>query len=192
MSIVVLLSGGLDSVTLATLAKRAGVLSAAVFVDYGQPARQQELTAARRWSSLQRARLYEISATPHGVEAMEGVGLKGPRIVPCRNLVLVSLAATVAASIGAQEVWYGATGADQKEYADCRPVYAQAMTAVLEPFGVSAHAPLAGMRRSDVCLLAKALGVVVGDTWSCYSPDSGGKPCGACNSCLQPKESTNG
>lgn len=183
MSVVVLLSGGLDSVVLATMARRAGKLAVAVFVDYGQPAAEQERLAAQRWAGKTRTNLVEISTRIPGTEELEDK--TGPCVVPCRNLILVSLAASVAVEWGAVEVWYGATAADQADYIDCRPSYAEAMSVALSGFGVSVHVPLTGMRRGDICVLAKALEVDVKDTWSCYEPKADGQPCGVCSSCRQ-------
>jgi 7-cyano-7-deazaguanine synthase len=184
---VVLLSGGLDSIVLATMAERAGFLSGAVFVDYGQPSREQEREAVRLWCGKTRAALVELRAEIPGVDAMQiGAGKTGPRVIPCRNLILLSLAAGVAAQRKAREVWYGATVADQTLYPDCRPEFAAALSEVLRlENGVSIHAPLSGMRRTDVVALALALGVHRSETWSCYEPDAEGRPCGQCNSCLQ-------
>jgi 7-cyano-7-deazaguanine synthase len=189
-SVVVLFSGGVDSTVLVTIAERSNRLAAAVFVDYGQPAVSQERVAAQRWSGLNRARLVEVKASIFGSEAALaiGAGKSGPRVVPCRNLILLSMAAGVAISLGAREVWYGATAADQADYPDCRPVFAAALSRVLAlEGGVSAHAPLSGMRRQDVVSLGRALGVSFVNSWSCYEPIEG-RPCGACNSCMQDHE----
>jgi 7-cyano-7-deazaguanine synthase len=185
--VVVLLSGGVDSAVLASIAARANRLACAVFVDYGQPAAIQERTAASRWCGLNRARLEQLRADFPGVDTLAiGAGASGPRIVPCRNLILISLAASVAASCGASEVWYGATAADVAEYPDCRPEYAAALGRVLAlDGGVTIHAPLSGMRRQDVVSLGRALGVVLSECWSCYQPAATGEPCGTCNSCRQ-------
>lgn len=185
--VIVLLSGGLDSTVLATVAARARRLTAAVFVDYGQPAATQERVAAQRWCCLNRARLVEVGASMPGIAAMAiGAGAPGPRVVPCRNLILISLAASVAADLSAREVWYGATAADQASYPDCRPEFVAALSQVLAlDGGVCVRAPLSGMRRSEVRALAEALGVVRADTWSCYEPRANGAPCGACDSCRQ-------
>lgn len=185
-TVVVLFSGGVDSTVLATIAERSNRLAAAVFVDYGQPALSQERVAAQRWCGLNRTRLIEARATIAGTDAALaiGAGQPGPRVVPCRNLIFLSIAAGAAVTLGAREVWYGATLSDQADYPDCRPEFAAALSRVLELDGVSVHAPLSGMRRQDVVSLGRALGVSFVNSWSCYEPIAG-KPCGACNSCRQ-------
>lgn len=187
MSVVVLLSGGLDSVVLATVARQAGDLAAAVFVDYGQPAVEQERRASALWCGRNKTRLVALAGAVPAVGVLAaGVGAAGPRVVPCRNLILLSLAAGVAAELGASEIWYGATAGDQAAYPDCRPEFAAALSDVLGlEVGISVHMPLSGMRRSDVLALARALDIDVSETWSCYQPTAGGQPCGACNSCRQ-------
>lgn len=185
--VMVLLSGGLDSTVLATIANRAGRLAVAAFVDYGQPAAAQEREAAQRWCGRNTSRLIELRAAfPAAIGLASGVGAPGPRVIPCRNLILISLAASSAPEVGAREVWYGATGADQASYPDCRPEFAAALSAVLAlDGGVTVRAPLAGMLRPEVRALAVALQVAVADTWSCYQAREDGMPCGECDSCRQ-------
>jgi len=185
--VAVLFSGGLDSTVLATIAARAGRLAAAAFVDYGQPAVEQEREAAQRWCGRNGSRLVELRAAfPAAAALANGVGASGPRVIPCRNLILIALAASSAPEIGAREVWYGASGADQASYPDCRPEFAAALSVVLAlDGGVVVRAPLVGMLRSEVRALAVALQVVIADTWSCYEPRQDGTQCGECDSCRQ-------
>jgi 7-cyano-7-deazaguanine synthase len=46
------------------------------------------------------------------------------------------------------------------------------------------HTPLIRLSKADIVRLGAELGVPFGLTHSCYDPDSNGRPCGACDSCL--------
>jgi 7-cyano-7-deazaguanine synthase len=184
--VAVLLSGGLDSIVLAMMASKAGILAGGVFINYGQPALEQERQAASRWASLHNERLEILKVGLSAESLAAGVGAPGLRIVPSRNIVLVSLAAHAAARLNASEVWYGATAEDQG-YPDCRPEFVSALSAALalDLPGVSVRIPLSGMNRREVRALADALEVNTREVWSCYQPTAEGKPCGSCNSCRQ-------
>ncbi len=186
--VVVLHSGGLDSTTLAQMVNDSGRLAASVFIDYGQPALEQEGRAVRRWCGLNHVRLV-VSAVdiPGARESMYlGTGVPGSRVIANRNAIMLSLAAAAAVGLGAREVWYGATAADAFDYPDCRPDFAAALSYALElACGIRVRCPFASMERAEVRALSVALQVVSDCVWSCYQPTDAGEPCGACNSCCQ-------
>jgi 7-cyano-7-deazaguanine synthase len=188
-SVVVLLSGGVDSVTLAHMAHDAGRLNSCVFVDYGQPSERQEHLAAWRCCERLGARLHVLTCQIPGAKWMEaGEGVEGSRYVPARNMVLLSLAVAHAKNVGADVVWYGATAEDAEDYPDCRASFVDAMDAVAKMTeDVWITAPLVGTSRTGVLAIANATGVHIDDCWSCYEPIEGVNPCGLCNSCKQPR-----
>jgi len=180
MSQLVLLSGGLDS---AVMLWRASA-PVGLFINYGQPAALQESGAARalamaRGCGLEFAivslRLGDMSA-PEGEE--------GPRVVPGRNLALLSIAANYASAVGADEVWIGAHHDDSQDYPDCRPGFMhRANTATQMGCGVTVKAPLLDSRKAHILHEAHSLGVPVALCWSCYTPTADGRKCKTCNSC---------
>lgn len=184
MSVVVLMSGGLDSTVCAEMALRDGVLAGCVFVDYGHPARQAEAWRAFAWAERRGVRLHVLHAMGLCLGGMDGRPGSSAQFVPARNAILISMAANVAASWKAESVWIGATAADLDSYPDCRGDFLIPMChALLKGYGVTVKAPLIGMTRREVSKLARDLGVRRRQVWSCYGP--GPEPCGECASCRQ-------
>ena len=98
--VIVLLSGGLDSTVLATMARRDGRLSACLVARYGQPHVEAETAAASAWCARHGAARLVLDVPVIGVEASmaTGHGTPGPRVLPGRNLVLVAHAVQLAAA----------------------------------------------------------------------------------------------
>ena len=160
---VLLLSGGLDSAVCLALSKP----DHALFVDYGQPHLVEERDCATRLSAhagveLTRARISVRMEINRDDATM---------LVPGRNLILISLAATLGTP-----VVIGCNADDYAVYLDCRPEF----FGVLRPI-VKVETPLIGMSKVQIGEMARSLGV--GETWSCYYPQDG-QPCGGCDACL--------
>lgn len=186
---LLLLSGGLDSVVLAETLRREGRLCAVVHFVYPHPAQAYERRAvhrlASRWHSAGdatplRILLLNLSAS----ELSAGIGTKGPRIVPARNLALLAMAANMAPSFGASRLAFGATREDVSSYPDCRPGYFETLNQLLAPFAVEVVAPFASRSRHQIAEMASHFGLMRDDWWSCYEPKAGA-PCRACDSCRQ-------
>jgi 7-cyano-7-deazaguanine synthase len=188
--VLVLFSGGLDSTTLLYEAVGAGRLGLAVWMRYPHPACAAEYraqVAIRRDLELRgiKVRLMELSPPIFGTDTMHaGVGATGPRVLPGRNLLFLSLAVNIAAANGLAEVQFGASDADADNYPDCRPAFVESVDAMSRAWGVRVRAPLLGSSRADVLRRAGAAGVPLGLVWSCYEPREGA-PCGECDSCTQ-------
>lgn len=177
-NVVVLLSGGLDSMVLAERARVAGTLAGCVFVDYGHPAQIPEGWKAFSYCGskgvpLKVVHVFGLCLGDMGTEV-------GARVVANRNAVLLSAAANAAVSFfGASEIQIGAISDDQRDYVDCRPEFFWSMT---EALGLSVSAPLVTLSKEDVMREAVFLGLRPADSWSCYGP--GPEPCGSCPSCV--------
>lgn len=176
--VLILLSGGADSSLLASMAP-AG--SRALFIAWGQPAEREEALAACRVAARFGLPLDHQSTMLPGSAMASGVGVPGPRVVPGRNLILVSLAVAHAVLHGVDVVWFGASDADRAEYADCRREFVVAADALCRSaYGVGIEAPLLDTPREVVMMRARGL-----PTWSCYQPVAAYTPCGTCNACLR-------
>lgn len=185
--VVVLLSGGADSTLLAERAHRAGTLHSCHFFHYGQPAGEAEWSAAKAWGKTRGVHVERTDLALPGVSAMQiGSGVPGPRVLVGRNLVLLSLAVSRAAAVGASEVQFGANADDQADYIDCRGSWVDALSAcALGCAGVRVAAPLVGMTKGQILGELEALGVALESTWSCYQPaEWPWTPCGTCNACV--------
>ena len=172
---VVLLSGGVDSLVCAELERRSGTLSHCLFVDYGHPSQAQEGWKAFAYCGAREVPLTVIQAFGMRLDDMQSQ--VGPRLVPARNAVLLSLAAN-ASECGA--IVIGCNKADSTDYADCRPDFLSNMATGL---GVDIRAPLLTKTKPEIVAMARALGLRRSDSWSCYV--GGLVECGTCPSCIE-------
>ncbi len=201
-SAVVLLSGGLDSMVVAALAKEGSFAVWALTIDYGQRHRR-ELESAQmvaRAIGVERHVVLPLDLRAFGGSALtadiavpkDGLGANIPiTYVPARNLVFLSLTVAFAEASGAHDVFIGVNALDYSGYPDCRPEFIAsfAETARLgtregvegRPFTI--HAPLQHMTKADIAREAGRLGLDTGLSWSCYDPTGDGLACGACDSC---------
>lgn len=174
-----LLSGGMDST--AILVEHP--IDLCVFVAYGQPAQEQEREAATRISDLYGAPLKIVSVSPLALRTMEDeTGKPGPRVVPGRNAILLSIAANLTKPVGA--VYIGCCLDDLQAYPDCGEPFIQAVSHALSVgYGVRVEAPLLYKTKQQIRqILAKNHRAYL-LCWSCYTPVDG-EPCETCNSCL--------
>ena len=179
--VLVLCSGGPDSLVLAERARLSGRLRMLLFAWYDHPANREESAAVFRYMTAAGVEAVEVNMT--AMHARELANDDGPRVVPGRNLVLLSVAINRAAALGCSEVWIGANAADQRDYPDCRPGYLDAVSALGAPWGVRVVAPLVDTEKPQIIEEAARLGVLDG-SWSCYAPVDR-DPCGCCASCVE-------
>lgn len=199
---VVLLSGGLDSTTVAAIARERGFALLALTVDYNQRHRI-ELDHARHIAETFGAERHVV--LPLDLRAFGGSALTDeievpkdgvrPGIpvtyVPARNTVFLSLALAWAEAAGARDIFIGVNALDYSGYPDCRPDFirafegmaAQATKAGVEGARFTIHTPLLDMSKADIVREAARLNVDLGQTWSCYDPTPQGQHCGRCDSC---------
>lgn len=181
--VVVLMSGGVDSMVCAEMALCAGKLAGCVFIDYGHPARQAEAWRAFAWAERRRVRLHVLHAMGLHLGEMDGAPGVSPQVVPARNAIFLAMASNIAASWGAAEVWIGANQADAADYPDCRSnVLTPLSHALLRSCGVSVFAPLLHLAKPEIVQMAADYGLSPDEWWACYG--GGPEPCGRCASCL--------
>lgn len=200
---VVLLSGGLDSATVAALARAEGYAVYALTIDYGQRHRIELEAAARVAAAVPVAehRTVRLDLRTIGGSALtddiavpkDALSSEIPvTYVPARNTVMLALALGYAEVIGSTELWVGVNAVDYSGYPDCRPEFVRAFQdlaqvatkAGVEGAGFRVHAPLIDLTKPEIIRRGLALGVDYGLTHSCYDPDEGGRACGHCDSCL--------
>lgn len=201
-SAVVLLSGGLDSMVSAALAREAGYRLLALTIDYNQRHRV-EIDAATRIASLfgaERHVVLPLDLRAFGGSALtddiavpgEGIGPGIPvTYVPARNTVFLSVALAWAEAAGARDLFIGINALDYSGYPDCRPGFIEAfehLAALATKAGVegerfTVQAPLLHMSKAEIAREADRLGLDAGMSWSCYDPTADLKHCGLCDSC---------
>ncbi len=196
-----LLSGGLDSMVCAALARETGFEVLALTIDYRQRHRV-ELDAANRIAALlaDRHLVLPLDLGAFGGSALtadvdvpkDGVGDGIPvTYVPARNTVFLSLALAWAEAAGARDLFVGVNAVDFSGYPDCRPEFIAAFEALanratkagVEGDRFTIHAPLLAMTKADIAREADRLGLDAGLSHSCYDPAPDGAACGACDAC---------
>src|SRR6516225_3623654 len=205
---VVLLSGGLDSATVAAIASAEGFEVNALSFSYGQR-HSFELEAARRVArslNLSRQRVATIDLRVFGGSALtDDIAVPKGRgstemehgipvtYVPARNTIFLSFALAWAEVLGSSDIFIGVNALDYSGYPDCRPEFIRAfeqMANLATKAGVEGrtrltiHAPLMHLTKAEIIRKGMELGVDYSLTSSCYDPASDGGPCGQCDSCV--------
>jgi 7-cyano-7-deazaguanine synthase len=207
MHAVVIVSGGMDSVTLAFLLAQEGYELTVLCFDYGQRHKQELVCAqsnAKRLGAITHlvdlatvggllagsALTDDAVAVPEGHYTDESMRAT---VVPNRNAIFLSIATGVAVAQGAEAVAFGAHAGDHPIYPDCRPSFVEAFTtmALLANEGFVADrfrvlAPFINKTKAEIVRIGVRLGVPYEDTWSCYQ--GGELHCGRCGTCVERKE----
>ena len=199
---VVLLSGGLDSATVAAQAQVDGYDVVALSLFYGQR-HERELEAAKaivQALKIQEHHLLNVNLAQWGGSSLTDTSLAVPieetasdvipsTYVPGRNTVFIAIALSLAEAKQAEAIYLGINAVDYSGYPDCRPEYLaafQALAQLSSKAGLEGHAPrlvapLVMDSKVDIVHRAVRLGVPIELTWSCYQ--GGEVPCGVCDSC---------
>lgn len=206
MKAVCLLSGGMDSSTLAYLAKSEGYEICALHANYGQRTEEKERACAKKIAGLLGAEdfvevdvgyfaRFGASSLTDPAIAVEGFDPERAHIpntyVPFRNANLLAIATSYAESKDADAIFIGVQSLDYSGYPDCRPQFIDAFQRVIdlgtkETTRIALNTPFISMTKTEILRLGLALGVPYKFTWSCYRNQD--KACGTCGSCHYRKE----
>ncbi len=202
-ALVALISGGLDSLVVAAMAKAAGWRLFALTIDYNQRHRIELQAAARVAEALgaERHVVLPLDLTQFGGSALTDGDIAVPKggveagipitYVPARNTIFLSLCLGWAEAVGARDIAIGVNALDYSGYPDCRADFIDAFEAMAnlatkagvegDPFSV--HTPLVHMTKADIVRAGTDLGINLGLSWSCYDPTPDFRHCGQCDSC---------
>jgi 7-cyano-7-deazaguanine synthase len=205
---VVLLSGGLDSTTVAAIARSEGYDVFGLSFRYGQR-HVVELEAARRVADslgvtehlIMDVDLRKIggSALTDRIEVPKGRSEESMErgipvtYVPARNTIFLSYALAWAEVLNARDIFIGVNAVDYSGYPDCRPEFIAAFeqmanlatkAAVTGQWHIHIRTPIIDMSKAEIIKTGLELGVDYKLTHSCYDPAPDGKACGLCDSCL--------
>jgi 7-cyano-7-deazaguanine synthase len=188
MSIVTLVSGGLDSTLVAKLAQEEGVHQYPLFIDYGQICRDRELTACKQAMAslnLPEPKVADLS----GYGCIIKSGLTDPALhiiedafTPGRNMLFLLMASAYAFQVGADAVSIALLHEDTSLFPDQTTDFlseAEQMINRCMGRNIKVLAPLASYHKVDVVALAEAKGIQ--NTYSCHK--GGEQPCGECIAC---------
>lgn len=201
-------SGGMDSTTLAYLAREDGPVTVLSF-DYGQRHAVELTYAARTAEALSAEHIVApmpwLAPMIAGQSALVTPGVPVPEghyaedtmratVVPNRNALMLNIAASVAISHGCTRIGTGVHAGDHAVYPDCRPEFIDALNLSLAagnegflPDGwVGVWAPFIDIPKDAIATIGHTLGVPWAETWSCYN--GGTVHCGACSTCFERRE----
>ena len=203
MKVVVLCSGGMDSVTALHWARAEHAVAAAVSFDYGAKHNPRELPFAAehaaqlgvRHETIPLAfidRLFASDLLASGGDVPEGhYEAENMRrtVVPFRNAIMLSVATGLAESLGAEGLVIAAHSGDHAIYPDCREDFMRAMGEAMR-LGTYAQVrllrPFIALNKGAIAALGASLGVDFARTWSCYK--GGAVHCGRCGTCVERRE----
>lgn len=201
MKAVCLLSGGMDSSTLAFLAKSEGYEIYALHFSYGQRTEVKERECALRIARhLNAVEFLDVDLTylirvggssltdrsiPVSTHEDAGPGIPHT-YVPFRNANLLSVATSFAESRGAEAIFIGVQASDYSGYPDCRPEFINAFQKVIDlgtrpDTRIVLKSPFVKLNKAEILRIGMNLSVPYGDTWSCYLDNEAA--CGVCGSC---------
>lgn len=206
MKAIAIVSGGMDSVTLAYLLASRGYTLHLLSFNYGQR-HVRELEYAARCAAdlgaqhtiidlssitplLSGSALTDNIDVPEGHYAALNMRLT---VVPNRNAIMLSIAYAVAVAEGATVVATGVHAGDHPIYPDCRPEFIAAFDAMelhatdgYAADGLHLYAPFVHMSKAEIVALGASLFVPYEHTWSCYK--GGDAHCGVCGTCVERRE----
>jgi len=206
MKVVMILSGGMDSVSLMHyLVSQSNEVHALSF-DYGQRHRKELDCATKCAAALAvphkvinisgiaplvgKSALTDNIEVPHGHYEAENMKLT---VVPNRNAIMLSLAYGYACTIEADALACGVHSGDHAIYPDCRPEFIEQLSTALAT-GTDGHrnpklkiiAPFVNIDKGEIAKIGASCGVNFSETWTCY--EGGDVHCGKCGACTERKE----
>jgi len=203
VKVVVLLSGGMDSVTAFHDARRAHDVVAGLSFDYGAKHHAQELPMAS-WHCAQAGISHRIAPLGFVAEEFSSDLLKSGgeipeghyeeesmkrTVVPFRNGIMLAIAAGFAESRGAEGVVIAAHAGDHAIYPDCREDFLAPMAEAIRAgtyAGIQLLRPFVATDKAGIARRGAELGVDFSKTWSCYK--GGEIHCGNCGTCVERRE----
>jgi len=210
---VVLLSGGLDSITALAIAQEQGYQCYTLSFCYGQR-HSAELNAASniaKQACVLEHRVFNIDLSLFDSSALTNHELSVPEhnavaeteasgipltYVPARNTIFLSIAMGWAEVLNARHIFTGVNAVDYSGYPDCRPEFMAAFQEManlatkeaVEGGQLSFHNPLISLSKAEIIQQGERLGVNYSETVSCYQANAEGLACGRCDSCLLRRE----
>jgi len=199
---ICLVSGGLDSLVTAAIAKQSHKNIALLHLNYGQKTEKKELESftkiANYYNVPESHRLVtdisylkkiggsSLTDDSMSVDSYDKNNKEMPTsYVPFRNTHILAIAVSWAEVIGASKIYIGAVYEDSSGYPDCRPSYYQAFNALIKQGtqhgNIEVVTPIIHLLKSQIVQKGMELKAPLELTWSCYQASE--KACGICDSC---------
>ena len=198
---IIVLSGGMDSVTL--LNEYKDIIALAVTFNYGSNHNKREIEYAKLHCQrlgikhiiipLDFMHTYFKSSLLEGADAIpEGhyadSNMKST-VVPFRNGIMLAIACGIAESNKLTRVLIANHSGDHTIYPDCRQQFIDAMSAAMTNGtyeGVHIFAPYTNISKANIAQRGARIGINYAETYSCYK--GGVNHCGKCGTCIERRE----
>jgi len=208
---IILLSGGIDSLTCLAMAKAEGYDCYALSFDYGQRHRAELKAAAVLAKDYH---VFEHRVVDIGLKQFGGSALLDPNMdlpdfreqqkdqsvgepavnvnyVPARNTIFLAIALGWAEVVHANTIFLGVNALDYADFPDARPEYIKAFQtmanlatqAAVVGDRIQIKTPLLQMTKAEIIQAGAKLHVDYSLTVTCYRADDKGRACGHCDSC---------
>lgn len=202
-NIIVLLSGGVDSVTSLYHSMKDFNVVANLTFDYGSKHNKKELEMSVFHSQKLNLKhhiikldfigdLFESALLKSGGEIPEGHyedNSMRKTVVPFRNGIMLSIATGLAESIEAKAIVIAAHTGDHAIYPDCRDDFMNSMEQTIS-YGtyddIKLLRPFIGLDKSKIIKIGDELNIDYKKTWSCYKGNE--IHCGKCGTCVERRE----
>lgn len=191
---VLLASGGLDSTTMAYWLLKENIEFVPLFINYGQHCVETEYATLKNVlpsSHVNKIEYVNISdvfkrSTSRFIQPAnlwEDEIQAEDLYIPYRNVLLLTIGASFARSIGLSTVYSAFINSNHAKEIDCSNEFFEHMDTILTEYGtVKIKMPFRYYSKFEVAKLGIQLGAKIGDTFSCQaSPQI---PCGACPNCV--------
>lgn len=200
-SVVIALSGGMDSASLVGLALSHNTAVTAVSFVYGSKHNKYEREAAETFCQYFQINLLKIDLSPAFTQIESNLMKTGGEIpeghyedenmkltvVPNRNMIMSSVLAGIAVSKGIEAIGLGVHSGDHAIYPDCRPEFIAALQATIriatDQMEFQVWAPFIELNKTDILSIGYNIGVPYGLTRTCYKDQP--FSCGKCGSCTE-------
>lgn len=190
MSIVTLVSGGLDSTLMAILAQEEKIEQFPLFIDYGQINKKKELTSClnnfQRYG-LPTPKIMRIDG--YGALVSSGLTDRNKRVfedafLPCRNLIFLTIGAAYAYQCNANAVAIGLLDEAFSLFPDQTVDFIKDTEVLISKslsYSIRIVTPLMSFSKAEVVRIAKLKGI--DQTYSCHAGTE--EPCGICVACRE-------
>lgn len=187
-------SGGMDSTVLAYWLREKGKNILPLFIDYGQHFKNTELDSLKKHlpeeykesiKIINIKDIYALSKSRMIVEPnlWEDEVVADDLYLPYRNLLFLSIAASIAQTHGIKEVYSAFINSNHAKEIDCSKEFFDNLNGLLESYGpVNICMPFRFYTKKEVAELGLKLKVPISETFSCQA--SSEVHCGVCPNCV--------
>jgi len=191
---VILVSGGLDSTTLMYVFESKNINFVPLFINYGQHCAKKELDTLQKVIPSKYADKIEIIDVSSIYKYSKSKFITPANLweedisaddlyIPYRNVLLLTIAASFAQTIGLNKVYSAFINSNHAKEIDCSSLFFDKLENLLSDYGsVKIEMPFRLLSKYEVAKIGINYHAPIGATFSCQASPS--IPCGACPNCV--------